>query len=120
MGLDFSHTEAHWTYTGFMRFRRAIATHEGIDLDQMNGFRIYGSNQPQIPWTAVTTALRPLLDHSDCDGELSPEECRLVAPRLREVVSAVWPKDCYDRTHGLLLADGMEAAAAAGEQFEFC
>lgn len=120
MGIDFSHNDAHWSYGGFMRFRRELAAHEGIDLAHMEGFRSYGDDRPRISWDTVTTALRPLLDHSDCDGELSPEECRTVAPRLREVIHAVWPDDCYDREHGLLLAEGMEQAAEAGEPFEFC
>lgn len=120
MGLDFSHTEAHWSYSGFNRFREQIAAREGIDLAQMEGFRSWRDERPRISWDTVTTPLKPLLNHSDCDGELTPEECRAVAPRLREVVKAIWPEDCYDRAHGLLLADGLDAAAAADEQFEFC
>ncbi|MHA6764736.1 hypothetical protein [Streptacidiphilus sp. PAMC 29251] len=114
MGVDFSHTEAHWAYGGFGRFRTALAKHEGIDLDQMEGF---GGD---MPWAPVATPLKPLLDDSDCDGEISPEDCATVAPRLREVINAVWPGDCHDRHDGLALADGMEAAAEAGEPFEFC
>lgn len=117
MGIDFSHTDASWAYSGFGRFREALAKHEGFDLDDMVGF---GGERS---WDSVTTALKPLLDHSDCDGELSPEDCATVAPRLREVIEAVWPAGgdySYDRWSGLLLADGMEAAAAAGEPLEFC
>src|SRR3546814_12914881 len=101
MGLDCSHTGAHWAYSGFTRFRRALAKHEGIDLDAMEGFQRHGDDRPRVSWNTVTTPLKPLLDHSDCDGELTPEECRQVAPRLREVVKAVWPGDCYDRQTGL-------------------
>jgi hypothetical protein len=124
MGIDFSHTEAHWAYSGFNRFRRALAEHEGIDLDAMEGFRPY--NDPTWvgkSWDGVETALKPLLDHSDCDGEITPEDCATVAPRLREVIDAIWPADgvrSYDRQSGLALAEGMEAAAAAGEPLEFC
>ncbi|MFJ2004741.1 hypothetical protein [Streptomyces chartreusis] len=120
MGLDFSHTEAQWAYSGFSRFRRALAHHEGIDLDVMHGFEWYGDDRPRVSWDDVTTPLKPLLNHSDCDGELTPEECRQVAPRLREVVNAVWPEDCHDRASGLALADGMDAAAKANEPLEFC
>ncbi len=121
MGIDFSHTDAHWAYSGFGRFRDALAKHEGFNLDDMVGF---GGDRA---WDTVTTALKPLLDHSDCDGEISPEDCATVAPRLREVIDAIWPegviepgRGAYDRSTGLLLAEGMEAAAAAGEPLEFC
>lgn len=119
MGLDFSHTDAHWSYGGFNRFRTVLARHEGIDLDRMEGFRRRGDERPRLAWDATTTPLRPLLDHSDCDGELTPEECSQVAPRLREVVSALWQPGDHDHDAGLALADGMEAAATAGELFEF-
>lgn len=121
MGLDFSHTDAHWAYSGFGRFREALADHEGIALPEMVGF---GGH---LSWGTVTTPLKPLLDHSDCDGELTPEECSLVAPRLREVIEALWPnpdlddvRACHDLQAGLALAEGMEAAAAANEPLEFC
>lgn len=128
MGLEFSHTPARWSYGAFDRFRAALAAHEGIDLDQMAGFRPFGVSNGR-DWGAVNTPLKPLLDHSDCDGELTPDECRQVAPRLREVVDTLWPAEDHDaedhdaeynRVHGLLLADGMEAAAAAGEPLQFC
>ncbi|MFE3202161.1 hypothetical protein [Embleya sp. NPDC059237] len=77
MGLDFSHTDAHWSYSGFMRFREAIAAHEGIDLWQMQGFN---SGPDAISWSTVTSPLKALLNHSDCDGHLTPEECAVVAP----------------------------------------
>jgi hypothetical protein len=130
MGLDFSHTTAQWSYSGFSRFRDALATHEGIDLDQMEGFRRRGDDRPRIPWTGITGPLVPLLNHSDCDGELSPEECRQIAPRLRAVVNELWPAETHsdfdadpngyhNRSSGLALADGMDTAAAAGEPLRF-
>lgn len=120
MGLDFSHGGAHWAYGGFGQFREALALHEGFDLDTMVGF---GGDQP---WEPVATALKPLLNHSDCDGDLSPEECAQVAPRLRDVIKTLWPE--WDpslearihRGNGLDLAAAMEQAAAAGERLEFC
>jgi hypothetical protein len=61
----------------------------------------------------------PLLNHSDCDGDLTVEEMKIVEPRLREIVMR-WPEDDYDRTQGLLLADGMRECIANGEEMEFC
>ena len=40
MGLDFSHTDAHWSYSGFFAFRRRLfaAVMPRTDLDGMRGF----------------------------------------------------------------------------------
>lgn len=124
MGIDFTHTQAHWSYVGFSRFRQALALHEGFELDDMKGF---GGDRD---WSTVDTALKPLLDHSDCDGDMAPADCASVAPRLREAIDFLWPAETstweqnpgasLNRQNGLLLADGMEAAAAADEHFEFC
>lgn len=115
MGLDFSHSEAHWAYSGFGRFRDALAAHEGFVLDTMVGF---GGD---VSWDTITTPLKPLLDHSDCDGDLSPEDCAQVALRLREVIPLIWPNfNDHDASEGLLLAEGLELAAKSNETFEFC
>lgn len=60
----------------------------------------------------------PLLDHSDCEGELSPEECARVAPRLRELVAS-WPPEFFVQ-EALSLAKGMDYAARAKEPLYFC
>jgi hypothetical protein len=127
MGLDFSHTEAHWSYGGFDRFRQALAKHEGFNLNEMHGFCApWRGDDPEAhpnrSWDEIATPLKPLLDHSDCEDDLSPEECAQIAPRLREVIDAIWPEgsDSYDRAHGLMLAEGLELAASEGERFEFC
>lgn len=111
MGLDFSHTDARWSYGGFGNFRRRLANEIGMNLDDMEGF---GGN---IPFHIYQDDIIPLLNHSDCDGELTPEECKQVAPRLRELVSG-WEDD-YDKSKALDLADGMELAANQGKPLEF-
>ena len=123
MGLDISPGDAHWSYGGFHHFRERLATIEGFTLDEMSGFAPFDAPQDWTgrSWDDVDTPLKPLLNHSDCDGDLSPEECAQIAPRLREVVIALWPdENDYNRKSGLALAEGMERAAAAGERLEFC
>lgn len=101
-----------WSYTGFNAFRTRLSFEAGINLRQMDGFG--GS----VPW-AIDDAIVPLLNHSDCDGVLTPAECAMVAPRLRELISR-WGEDDYDRQTGEQLADMMAECAAGGVDLEFC
>ena len=145
MGIDFSHCEVRWGYSGFMHFRTKLATEAGIALRCMSGFAsgptgkpfevltIFGESesgvtpgfdkyvgrQTAIPWKNIKDDIKPLLDHSDCDGVLTPDECAKVAPRLRELVYG-WADVDQDRIKALLLADGMEAAVSENVNFEFC
>lgn len=117
MGINFEPEapsgHASWSYGGFHAFRTRLASAIGIDLEKMAGFCDGGR-----PWSDVNDPIAPFLNHSDCDGELAPDVCTTVAPRLRELVAA-WPDYDYDRTHGERLADAMELAAARGVPLEF-
>lgn len=113
MGLDFRGANARWSYGGFNRFRNRLvaeAGHPGT-LDDLFDKHI-------IPPGLDKDGIWPLINHSDCDGELTVEEMRLVEPRLRELVSR-WPENDYDRLHGLLLADGMRQCIDEGEVLVF-
>lgn len=113
MGLDFGQCEASWSYGGFHRFRIRLAQEIGVDLESMEGFRDGGNK-----WDNLIDPIIPLLNHSDCDGELSSEDCSKVAPRLRQLVSG-WDDD-YDKRQALTLVEGMELCAATGEALIFC
>lgn len=117
MGLGFSHCDAGWAYSGFMRFRIKLAKEIGIELDKMKGFVGFDGKHGKT-WDGLTDPIIPLLNHSDCDGDLSPEECKAIAPRLRELV-AKWPDTDFDKLSAIELAEGMEVAAAADEPLEF-
>lgn len=146
MGIDFSHCEAHWAYSGFMRFRTRIATEAGIVLSCMSGFSSgpigkqyetliilgeseesgsalgfdkYVGRQSVIPWESIKDDIAPLLNHSDCDGKLTSKECAKVAPRLRELV-AKWPEDDRDKINALELVNGMDSAVKANDCLRFC
>ena len=107
-----------------MRFRRRLAREIGVCLDAMVGFQSrvgntsYDTSGCPIPWSKVHDPIVPLLNHSDCEGELSPEECRVVAPRLRELVSG-WPDEDFDKQNALRLAEGMDSADGSGQPLEF-
>ena len=90
MGIDFSHTDARWSYSGFSRARTKLAASAGITLNEMEGF---GGNKP---WSTIEDDIKDFLDHSDCDGELTPAQCRVIAPRIVTLVNN-WPEDDYDK-----------------------
>lgn len=112
MGIDFSHCEAHWSYGGFNSARTRLAATVDIVLGEMQGFG--GS----IPWDKFDDPITSLLNHSDCDGCLSPDECSSVAPRLTELVW-YWPEHDFDRQKFLELAEGMYHAWRANEPLQF-
>lgn len=112
MGLDFSHSDAHWSYGGFHRFRTLIASSIGISLNNMQGFKDNG-----LPWSSIKDPLRDFLYHSDCDGELSPTQCSLIGKRLVEVCSN-W-EDCFDKEMGLKLGNDMIECGKNKQTLEF-
>jgi hypothetical protein len=101
-----------WSYSGFNLFRERLAKEIDLDLRAMEG---YGGDRP---WSAVKDPLVPLLNHSDAEGAINEEECRTIAPRLRELVRR-WPDDDPDREQGEALADAMEEAAEIGGEISF-
>ena len=113
MGLDFSHSDAHWSYSGFMHFRTRLADEVGIDLSRMDGFD--GIER----WDGIEDDIVPFLNHSDCDGTLSPEQCKTIAPRIEQLI-AKWDDGDYDKQHAERLLEGMNLAAKLNETLVFC
>ncbi|MEC1373384.1 hypothetical protein P9D39_03540 [Heyndrickxia oleronia] len=118
MGLDFSHCDAHWGYGGFMNFRRRLAEKIGIDLLKMDGFTGPVQGYRGISWETVTDQIKPLLDHSDCDGILTPDECKQVYPRLIELTMD-WDESDPDKINALELVKGMKLCIENNEDLEF-
>lgn len=143
MGLDFSASciddMPHWAYSGFNNFRVKLAKHIGIHLYGMDRF---GGNKS---WDDIDHPIKSLLYHSDCDGELTPDECKQVAKELRNIVQAVFGTvtpdeslddlntdeplpdvdhflNCFnhDLRQGLLLANAIEKCAEHNEPLVFC
>lgn len=107
----------NFSYTSFSAFRRAVAASAGINLNTMAGYAKEG--RLFRPWSCINDPIVPLLNHSDCEGELTPEECRQVAPRLREIVSQWDDENCYKQV-GLELADLMQWCADNNDPLLFC
>jgi hypothetical protein len=113
MGLDFSHCDARWAYSGFKRFRNRIAEQIGFTEYDL----ITATDDPRFE-NIKKDPIRYLLAHSDCDGHIPPGQAKKLAPRLRELV-ATWKDDDYDKKQALELADGLEIAASNGESLRF-
>ena len=75
-------------------------------------------NLHAVQWDDVETPLKHLIHHSDCDGDLSHEQCAAVAPALREAVQD-WEAHDYERDFALLLAEAMEICAVKKRRLIF-
>ncbi|MGW7688800.1 hypothetical protein ACWGMA_07890 [Streptomyces asiaticus] len=91
-----------WSYAGFNLFRRKLAAHIGIDLDQMHGHGGDGD------WSAVESPLRHLLNHADNDGELSPQQAVELAPTLEQALFALARDVDYGHTYSYDMRAGRE------------
>ena len=148
MGLAISHDAWHGAYSAFNRWRRKMAHVAGFPpLDLMEGFwngdwifeqekkRTEGKSYNMVPlWESELPikweALRPdpltaLLNHSDCDGTISPDDVAKIADRLEQLLPFL-PKEPDGGHVGDWRAttqefiDGCRLAASAGESLEFC
>lgn len=113
MGLDCSHDAWHGAYSAFHRWRQKIAEMAGMPpLDLMEGFytpndyrdpirdaaaRFEQPNQASelqrrlpIRWESLKPdPLHVLLSHSDCEGEIAPEDCGPIADRLEALLPSL-------------------------------
>jgi hypothetical protein len=120
MWLNFSNCDAEWSYGGFHRFRKRIAEKIGVNLDVMDGFGGHPLSESigSISWDTVEDEIKLFLNHSDCDGDLSPEECSKIIPRLEFLISEFESTD-YDKINAIKLIDCMKGCVANGESLIF-
>ena len=111
MGIDFTRCNASWSYSGFNRFRESLAKEIGFNLNDFKGF---GGKRG---WEEMDSGLKPLLNHSDCDGYLTKRECELIVPAMKEIIKG-WDDD-YDRQQAESLIGGMEDVIRNGGRLEF-
>src|SRR3990172_4493240 len=71
------------------------------------------ARQLPIKWGLLRPdPIHDLLNHSDCDGSLTPGQCAKIVPRLEKLIEGGLPND-YDRQQALLLCQEMREAAKA-------
>ena len=91
MGLQVDYDCYSGGYMGFMRFREWLAQIVGLpDLRSMEGFQDFDPKEKGHLWDEYRSdPVCLLLDHSDCEGELTLEECKRLLPRLRQISVAL-------------------------------
>lgn len=133
MGVDFRVSEItltysicpSWSYSGFMRFRDRLLYGFGMNVHQLyesHSIKLNAAQPLDGPWSKVPQGLYPLINHSDCDGDLSPENCELVADAMEPIVRA-WnageTDEGYDRMMGLRMVSLMRIASQYSKRLEF-
>lgn len=105
-----------FSYSGFSHFRHLLARLVHINLDEMAGFAKQDGESWPLHGDPKWDAIHLLLNHSDCDGDLSPEACELIAPRLKELSSqlGMTEVEAWYRKQGERLAQSMRRCAEQG------
>ncbi|OMF38784.1 hypothetical protein BK133_00855 [Paenibacillus sp. FSL H8-0548] len=91
MGLDTSHNAFHGAYSSFNRFRKVVAEaaggsyppHKDENMDKENWYWDSSYSKEANP------GLYEFFNHSDCDGEISPEMCVKVADELEKLLPRI-------------------------------
>jgi len=121
MGLDTTHDAWHGSYSSFGRFRERLAQEIGLNL---NNYKGYNSNAT-LDESEIDHPLMDLFNHSDCDGELTPDQCLKIAQGLNEVIKKLPIPEINDSWDGRFLEsciqfrDGCMLAYSRKEVLEF-
>lgn len=116
MGLNCSHGAYDGSYTGFNNLRRAVSKaaggsyppHKDKTLDKWKWYVDEKYSKETHP------GLYEFLNHSDCDGEISPESCVVVANDLDALLPLIEGQERL-----LKFIDGCRLAANQNEPLEF-
>jgi hypothetical protein len=101
MGLDFSHGGGYlWAYSNYGDFIMRLA-----------------DEATRQPSETKPDPIKPLLDHSCCEGFFEPWECDAIADRMLQLVSAWDDYGDPERERAELMAKGLRRAAARDERF---
>lgn len=108
MGLDISFDAFHGAYSSFNSFRKFVAAsiggsyphHDDKSLDDNRWYWGDGYNQELHP------GLYEFFCHSDCDGEISPEMCNIIANELESILPLIEKRAETHESYGHILRDG--------------
>ena len=117
MGLDTSHGAFNGPYSSFGNLRKWLAEKIGINLNDYAGYMGGGTKD----LTTIDHELMPLFNHSDCDGELSPQQCEQIAIGLDKVISTSDKDDFLHSNYqkAIRFRDGCLLAASKNQSIEF-
>lgn len=115
MGLDTTHNCWHGPYSSFNEFRRKLALQIGINLDEYIGYSDTGTKH----LLDIKHDIMPLLNHSDCDGELSVEEASRIADGLTDILSGGEKMDHYLKEQITQFRNGCIRAVRRNETIKF-
>lgn len=109
MGLDISHDAFHGAYSAFNRFRRFVLQsiggsfppHEDKSLDKDSWYWETDFSDPKD-----YPGLCEFLSHSDCDGEINPETCKVIAEEFESILPYIEKLAETEPCHGHLLGNG--------------
>lgn len=114
MGLDTTHNAFHGAYSSFHRFRSQL-----LDLtDQINAESLVGYGGTAEYEVIKNKGIRRLMDQSDCEGEISPKDCKLIADSLDAYIPLM-DKDSELYSRSVQFRDGCLLAFSKGETLEF-
>lgn len=89
MGLSTSHGAFNGSYHGFGEFRHWLGAQIGINLKEYEGYS--ESLHPKSLQKIKHTGLYHLFNHSDCEGYLTPDQCRTIATGLDAILQKAKP-----------------------------
>jgi hypothetical protein len=111
MGLDVSHGNFSMSYGSFNILRTKICSSLGLEMNSFKGFGGFRD------WKELKSPIKPLLNHSDCDGNLTVAEMEAMIPELERLVG-LW-EPTYFKSCLIELIDSMKIAVNDKEPLEF-
>lgn len=122
MGLDTTHNAWHGSYGRFNSFRHELARRIGIDLREYIGYDDDGPKGTKR-LEDIDHPLMDLFNHSDCDGELTPEQCKKIADGLDLIIKEAGIDEASDPyshiSYAITFRDGCLEAYSKNENIEF-
>lgn len=108
MGLDVSHGAFHGAYSSFNRLRKfllksiggSFPPHEDPRFEDVYWYWGEGYSNKTHP------GLHEFFGHSDCDGEINPEMCKVVADELETILPKAEELAKLEEAHGHILHNG--------------